>query len=212
MTNKVFWDDPYKRRLTTQVVSVMGSVVTLADTIFYAMSGGQASDHGKINGLDVIEAKKSNSDILYTLPVDHGLNEGDLVTVEIDWARRYKLMRLHFAAEVVLEIINRLMAEPTKVGANISPDKARIDIVWPDSVSSYLPAVHTETRKIVDGDFTILSGFSDYATGRRYWQVTGFAKVPCGGTHLKCTGEVGEIKLKRKNIGQGKERIEITLV
>ena len=46
---------------------------------------------------------------------------------------------------------------------------------------------------------------------RRYWEVAGFAQVPCGGTHLKTTGEVGELAMKRKNIGQGKERIEIYL-
>jgi Ser-tRNA(Ala) deacylase AlaX len=43
----------------------------------------------------------------------------------------------------------------------------------------------------------------------RYWEVPGFARIPCGGTHLKRTGEVGNIMLKRKNIGKGKERIEV---
>ena len=42
-------------------------------------------------------------------------------------------------------------------------------------------------------------------------EVKGFSKVACGGTHLKRTGEVGEIQLKRKNIGKGKERVEISL-
>ena len=44
---------------------------------------------------------------------------------------------------------------------------------------------------------------------QRCWEVEGFARVPCGGTHLRRTGEVGVIDLKRKNIGHGKERIEI---
>ena len=46
---------------------------------------------------------------------------------------------------------------------------------------------------------------------KRYWKVEGFAKRPCGGTHLKETGEVGKLRLKRKNIGKGKERAEIYL-
>ena len=46
----------------------------------------------------------------------------------------------------------------------------------------------------------------------RYWEIEGFARVPCGGTHLKRTGEVGNIALKRKNIGKGKERIEVYAV
>jgi alanyl-tRNA synthetase len=40
-------------------------------------------------------------------------------------------------------------------------------------------------------------------------RVQGFATMACGGTHPKSTGEIGALKLKRKNIGKGKERIEI---
>ncbi|HOG04600.1 MAG TPA: alanyl-tRNA editing protein, partial [Accumulibacter sp.] len=38
-----------------------------------------------------------------------------------------------------------------------------------------------------------------------------FARVPCGGTHVRRTGEIGSIRLKRNNIGRGKERVEILL-
>ncbi len=51
----------------------------------------------------------------------------------------------------------------------------------------------------------------DEAAQRRFWKIDGFAEVPCGGTHVKSTVEVGYVSLKRKNIGGGKERIEITL-
>ena len=67
-------------------------------------------------------------------------------------------------------------------------------------------------RDLVGADTAITSAFSDEAAEQRYWEVPGFARVPCGGTHLQRTGEVGEIQLKRKNPGRGKERIEIRLV
>jgi Ser-tRNA(Ala) deacylase AlaX len=57
-----------------------------------------------------------------------------------------------------------------------------------------------------------VSAFSDEAAERRYWEIAGFAQVACGGTHLKSTGEVGKLALKRKNVGKGKERIEIYLL
>jgi alanyl-tRNA synthetase len=44
---------------------------------------------------------------------------------------------------------------------------------------------------------------------RRYWDVPGFARVACAGTHPRTTGEVGAIVLTRKNPGKGLERIEI---
>jgi Ser-tRNA(Ala) deacylase AlaX len=36
--------------------------------------------------------------------------------------------------------------------------------------------------------------------------------MACGGTHPRSTAEVGALRLKRKNIGKGKERIEISLL
>jgi len=46
----------------------------------------------------------------------------------------------------------------------------------------------------------------------RYWEIEGFAKVDCGGTHIRKTGEIGDIILKRgKSLGSNKERIEIYL-
>lgn len=212
MTNKIFWKDPYKRNLETKVSSVDGSIVTLEDTIFYAMSGGQESDFGSFNKIEVLEANKKENKILYTLPQNHNLKKGDSVFIEIDWERRYKLMRLHFSAEVVLEIINELLQTPTRIGANISPLKARIDFELSESISTLLPNVYSKAKEIFDGNSEIISDFSDESKGRRYWEVKGFSRVPCGGTHLKRTNEVGDIKLKRKNIGKGKERVEITLV
>ena len=211
MTNKLFWDDPYQTSVVSKVSSVDDNIITVEDTIFYAMSGGQESDSGSFNGIEVLEAKKQNDDILYTFQKGHNFKVGDSVEIKIDWERRYKLMRLHFSAEVVLEIINKILKVPIKIGANISPIKARIDFELAESISGLLPQVNSEAKKIFDANSEIISDFSDESKTRRYWEVKGFSKVACGGTHLKRTGEVGEIQLKRKNIGKGKERVEISL-
>jgi Ser-tRNA(Ala) deacylase AlaX len=212
LTRKLFWTDPYRTRLETRVASTAGPEVTLEETIFYALSGGQESDAGAIGGRPVLEARKSGTDILYRLPEDHGLKPGDAVTVEIDWARRYRLMRLHFAAEVVLELAYKNLSGIKKIGAHIAADKARIDFEWPEPIGKSLPLLGEELRRIVDSDQPIVSAFSDEAAQRRYWEVPGFARVACGGTHLKRTGEVGAVTLKRRNIGKGKERVEIALM
>lgn len=210
-TRKVFWEDPYRTMLDTRVSGVDGAVVTLAETIFYAFSGGQESDTGSIGGHAVRAAAKQGSDILYTLDPGHGLKPGDPVRVEIDWARRYRLMRLHFAAELTLEIVCRRLPEAEKIGAHIAADKARIDFAYPEPVTPLLPEIAAEANAIVTANLGIESAYSDEAAQRRYWKIAGFASVPCGGTHLKRTGEVGMIALKRRNVGKGKERIEILL-
>lgn len=208
---KVFWEDPYLSTLETHVRSVDGATVTLAETIFYAFSGGQESDAGSIGGHAVREARKQGRDILYTLDPGHGLQPGQPVRVEIDWARRYRLMRLHFAAELVLEIVCRRLPGVEKIGAHIAADKARIDFAHPEPVTPLLPEIAAEANAIVAANLPIESAFSDEAAQRRFWKIEGFAAVPCGGTHLKRTGEVGRIALKRRNVGRGKERIEILL-
>jgi len=215
MTRKVFWDDPYRTTLDTHISVVNGDVVTVAETIFYALSGGQESDAGTIAGHTVVHARKEGSEIFYTLPTGHGLATGDNVRIEIDWIRRYRLMRLHFAAELVLELTCKMLANGgkivEKIGAHIAQDKARIDFDWPENISSLFVQLTAQAQAIIDADTVIVSAFSDETNERRYWEVAGLARVPCGGTHLKRTGEVGGLSLKRRNVGRGKERIEIYL-
>ena len=139
MTKKLFWEDPYQTTLETTVASVVGSTISLRETIFYAFSGGQESDAGTIGGYPVIEAIKSDLDIRYVLPEEHQLVVGDQVRVVIDWERRHRLMRLHFAAELVLELVYRALPDVGKIGAHISEDKARLDFSWPESLTPLLP-------------------------------------------------------------------------
>jgi Ser-tRNA(Ala) deacylase AlaX len=209
MVKKIFWKDPYLTELQTRVRNVSGAHITLEETIFYAFSGGQESDHGTIEGHRVLEACKEGKEITYTLQPDHALQPGDSVRVEIDWERRYRLMRLHFAAELVLELVNRNLSSPPKIGAHIAQDKARIDFEFDRSVASALPGIRSQALAIIQSNQSIISAYFDEADERRYWEIPGFTRVPCGGTHLKRTGEVGGLELKRKNIGKGKERVEI---
>ncbi|TXH77192.1 MAG: alanyl-tRNA editing protein [Thiobacillus sp.] len=149
--------------------------------------------------------------IIYALPPSHGLKVGQPVQVEIEWERRYRLMRLHFAAELVLEIFYKELNSVGKVGAHIAPDKARIDFTWPESISPLLPVFSEMANEIISSNRGIVTDFDDILNERRYWEIQGFSRVPCGGTHVRSTGEVGQIRLKRNNIGKGKERVEIFL-
>ncbi|MBC7869942.1 MAG: alanyl-tRNA editing protein [Chitinophagaceae bacterium] len=209
MTQKLFWQDPYLTQIETSITSVEGDNVTVERTIFYAFSGGQESDTGMIGGQPVREARKDNLEIIYTLQSNHALKVGDQVIMCIDWERRYKLMRLHFAAELVLELVYQELGAITKIGAHIAEDKSRIDFEWHENIATLFPVILEKAHALIHANHPIVSAFSDEASQRRYWEIVGFAKVPCGGTHLKNTGEVGEITLKRKNVGKGKERIEI---
>lgn len=211
MAIKVFWQDPYLTQHQTTIATVTGNQVTVQSTIFFAFSGGQESDHGSIGGCPVLHAEKDGLEIVYTLADGHGLVPGQTVEVAIDWLRRYRLMRLHFAAELVLELFYNTLPGVEKVGAHIAEEKARIDFVWPESINPLLPEIAKAANAIITSDLEITSAFEDQLNERRYWEIDGFSRVPCGGTHVKQTGEIGPLRLKRNNIGRGKERVEIFL-
>ncbi|WP_271808891.1 alanyl-tRNA editing protein [Clostridium beijerinckii] len=208
---KVFWENPYLTEIESKVKSIDNNVVTLDQTIVFAFSGGQQSDSGTIGGVKIIEARKEGKEIFYTLEQNHNLKPNQNVMVEIDWEKRYKLMKLHFAAEIVLELVYQNYNHPEKIGANITEEKARVDFFWNGNISEIFPELMNKIKNLIDSDLDIISTFEDEETERRYWLIEGFAKVPCGGTHLKKTGEICSISLKRKNLGGGKERIEIYL-
>jgi Ser-tRNA(Ala) deacylase AlaX len=209
MTKKIFWEDPYLTELETTIKSIDGNQITVNETIFYAFSGGQESDHGTIAGYQVLEAKKQNKEIFYSIDANHNLQVGDKVKMVINWERRYQLMRLHFAAEVVLELVCKRFSAIKKVGAHIAQDKSRIDFEWDQNISPFITALQQDAQQIIDSNQPIISAFSDEANERRYWKINEFSQVPCGGTHIKNTSEMGLIRLKRVNPGKGRERIEI---
>lgn len=207
---KVFWDNPYQTRLITHVLSLNGNRILFNETIVFSFSGGQESDKAYINGMPILHSEMEGKLIYYTLPEHHGLSVGDEVLMEIDWGRRYKLMRLHFAAEIVLELVTRKLGIE-KIGAHIAETKARIDFFYDKNISPFLESILAEYNEIIARNAAIKTDFSDIENQRRYWEVEGFSRVPCGGTHVKSTAEVGQVTLKRVNIGGGKERIEIKL-
>ena len=190
MAEKIFWKDPYLTKLETNVSSVNAGQITVAETIFYAFSGGQESDAGWIDKYPVLEARKQGQDIIYSLEGGHHLQTGDKVTMTIDWERRYRLMKLHFAAEIILELAYKNLKGIEKTGAHISEHKARIDFVWDENISKHIPLLEEKARELIAADLDVISDFEDEAKERRYWEVKGFAKVSCGGTHLKRTGEI----------------------
>src|SRR5207247_11244950 len=151
---------------------------------------------------------------------------GEALTLEIDWERRYKLMRLHTA----LHVMSCVVVAPV-TGGNISADKARLDF---DIDMSLLDAqriehetnaliargVATETVWITDEELDArpelvktMSVQPPRGVGRvRLLKIPGIDLQPCGGTHVKNLAEIGGIRvLKIRSEGKRNKRVEIAL-
>lgn len=207
---KVFWDNPYQQSIKTTISAVKNNEILLQETIAYSFSGGQESDKATINDIPILNSRMADHLIYYTLPEGHGFSVGEEITLQIDWPRRYRLMRLHFAAELILEIVTQKY-QLEKVGAHIAENKARIDFLSVKNISSLFDEILIDYNEIIKANRVIETGYLDVENQRRYWQIDGFAKVPCGGTHVKSTAEVGYVTLKRSHPGKGIERVEIVL-
>jgi Ser-tRNA(Ala) deacylase AlaX len=208
---KVFWENPYQTSLVTKVSSINNNEIVFEDTIAYSFAGGQESDKAFINDMPILSSRMEGNLIYYTLPDHHNLKVGDQVIMKIDWPRRSRLMRLHFTAELILEIVTQQFGFE-KIGAHIAESKARIDFKTDTNVSTLFDTILSIYNDIIQRNLPIEKGYLDEANQRRYWKIEGFAQVPCGGTHVNATGEVGFVALKRERLGKSKERIEITLI
>ena len=209
-TNRLFWEDPYQTECEANVLKIEDNEVVLDRTVFYAFSGGQASDTGTVNGIPVKEARKAGDEIIYVLESEPGFHEGDKVNVKIDWENRLRLMKLHAASHIIYFLVQEKKGLKKIIGSNVTTDKGRLDYEYPESITSFLPEIETEANEIFNHDSEIIIYTDDNDPGKRWWECKGW-KVPCGGTHVKSTREIGNVRLKRKNIGSGKERIEIYL-
>src|SRR3989338_4044485 len=129
MTKQLYLEDSYLKICTALVSAVQGTVITLDQTIFYPIGGGQACDTGTLlaNGevYRVISVQKVSGEVYHQVDRE-GLGVGDQVTCTIDWDRRHRLMRSHTAAHLLSGLLS------TKTGAQITgnqlePDKSRMD-------------------------------------------------------------------------------------
>jgi misacylated tRNA(Ala) deacylase len=233
-TELLFREDAYAKSANARVVSFGDRGIELDRTVFYPMGGGQAGDTGvlvRANGerITIADTRKGDSaDTVLHIPAAGmpQLEPGEAVTLELDWARRYALMRLHTA----LHVMSCVVVAPV-TGGNISPEKARLDF---DIDMSLLDAakieretnaliarqVDTETVWITDAELDArpelvktMSVAPPRGSGSvRLLKIPGIDLQPCGGTHVRNIGEIGAIRVMRiRSEGRRNRRVEIAL-
>src|SRR5690606_38946921 len=119
----------YARTMDASVVEVVGDAVVLDRTVFYATAGGQPHDEGTLTWdggqAKVVDVVKRDGRYLHRLA--GGLPPvGSRVRGEIDWARRYALMRTHTALHMLAAVIFRDYGARV-TGGNMKPLEARMD-------------------------------------------------------------------------------------
>ncbi len=234
MTEFLFRDDAYlvDTEATVTEITAEGRVV-LDRTVFYAASGGQPGDSGRLlqsNGRELLISTAIHPDgdksrIVHVPASPDTLPQpGDTVTASIDWDRRHRLMRMHTA----LHLLSVALPYPV-TGGSVGEDKGRLDFDMPEAPED-LDAISARLNQMVDADHAVTAEWitdeemaaqpdliktmnvkPPMGQGRvRLIRIGDIDLQPCGGTHVRSTGEIGRLALgKIEKKGKQNRRVSV---
>ena len=237
------YSDAYLRSVVARVVGVDttdATLLVLDRTVFYPGGGGQPSDRGLVlrtadgRSWTVRGARKADGEIVHELEPDSRDPPavGDLVQVDLDWARRLALMRTHTALHALCGVVWRDHGALV-TGGNMEPGSGRMDFEFErmsgDLVDSIEAAVNTELEASREVRVAVLPRDEAFAIPDlirtkvnllppgideiRTIEIVGLDLQADGGTHVANTAEVGRIHVTGyESKGRINKRIRIELV
>ena len=230
----------FEARVLRAEVSGSSCKLVLDRTAFYPGGGGQPHDVGVIRGegwrVSVERVYEDGGDIVHegsAMPSGIVPQRGELVRGSIDWDRRYKLMRMHTAAHILGYVVKKNFGwDVSFAGGSLGVEESHDDFTARISRSD-LPRLEEEINEVVSRDLEVritwmsreeaseyLARFHEGLTELhegieriRVVEIEGLYALPCGGTHVRRTGEVGRVRLlKRESKGRGITRIRYAVV
>jgi misacylated tRNA(Ala) deacylase len=238
MTELLYLDDSYLRTFDASVTSVNDDgTIVLDRTAFYATGGGQPHDTGTLTDgarvWTVSSVVKRGGDVLHALEPSGELpSVGDHLSGEIDWERRYRLMRTHTSLHVLCGVVWREFGAQV-TGGNMDVDKARMDFeledlnpervatierIANDVIGQHLDVnwrtlPRDEAFQIPDLIRTKINLLPEGISQVRIVEIEGHDLQADGGTHVRNTSEVGGIRvIGTRSKGRINKRLEIALV
>jgi misacylated tRNA(Ala) deacylase len=232
MTDLLFRDDAYLRSCDARVVAVDEHGIRLDRTVFYPQGGGQVGDIGELRLADgrsvaIIDTRKGDGadEVLHIAAPGAILPApGDTVTAAIDWERRHRLMRMHTCLHLLCAAVPGAVT-----GGQISDGKGRLDFDVPGDALDK-EAITNRLNELIAADHVVMPRWISDAElaarpelvrtmsvkppigqGRvRLLDIAGVDLQPCGGTHLRRTGEIGRVDVvKIENKGKQNRRVVI---
>jgi alanyl-tRNA synthetase len=213
LTRRLYQDDSYATEFESRVVSVSERgdkfATVLEGTLFYPESGGQPCDTGSIEDIMIEIVIEEGDEVLHLSLRKPDFGEGDTVKGKIDWGRRLINMQQHTGQHILSQAFVSVLDARTvssRLGTGHSTvDVAKLDLTWDDmeKVERLSNSIVFENRvvKVYEAKAADVSGLRAKKVPERdllrVVEVDDFDKSPCGGTHLRRTGEVGLIKILR---------------
>lgn len=237
-TRLLFREDAYLRESPATVLAHTpeGGIVVDA-TVFYATAGGQPGDNGQISWpggrMAIATAVKVEGGLIALVPAEPVALPavGTEIVQRIDWARRYRYMRVHTALHLLSVVI------PLPVtGGQIGADKGRLDFAMPEPPTD-IAALNDALNLMIQRDLAVtdswisdadllanpglvktMSVMPPMGQGRVRLVRIGSEEAPvdlqpCGGTHVARTAEIGHVEISKiENKGRQNRRVILSLM
>lgn len=222
MTHRLYYTDSYLREFDATVIDAhprnahVG--IVLDRTAFYPTSGGQPHDTGTLNNLPVIDVLEDEEDrIVHVVAEDvQGTVRGT-----VDWSRRFDHMQQHTGQHILSQACLRALGAQTRA-VHLGGEVSTLDLDRPEMSAEAVASAEDLANQIVFEDRPVLVREVEEADlvslqlrrppkkhGRiRVVEVEDFDRSACGGTHVRRTGEVGPIKIRRWERFKGGTRVE----
>lgn len=230
MTRPLFRDDAYMQHCRARVTRAGDGEVVLDATVFYPMGGGQPGDTGRLERDDGASWRVADTrwgedgEIRHVVETDGAPPQpGEELTARIDWDRRYAHMRMHTCLHLLGAVL------PYGVtGGQVGAEKSRLDFDLPDSPDK--EEVTEGLNRLIREDHPVRSrwiseqeldaqpelirtmsvkpprGVGDI----RLLEIPGVDLQPCGGTHVRRTGEIGPVRVKKiEKKGRQNRRVHV---
>ena len=233
MTVDVPKTDAYQQATDATIIEIVPSGIVLDRTVFYARGGGQPGDTGRLTWHDgeaaIVDTIREDGRTVHVAEGRDLPREGTLVHAQIDWDRRFLLMRTHTALHVLSGIVWRDYGAKV-TGGNMEPGEARMDFEleamsgeFGREVESKLNAALASDRPVrvlflprnealADPDLirTKVNLIPQSVDPIRVIDIESIDRQADGGTHVRTTGEVGTVRVvKTESKGKAFKRMRI---
>jgi alanyl-tRNA synthetase len=219
-THRLYYDDSYLQNFDARLLQCIpaepfagpsGTVaaweVILDRSAFYPTSGGQPNDFGMIENASILDVRDDNDDIIHI--IDRELPEGK-VNACLDWPRRFDHMQQHTGQHLLSAIFQERYGLPT-VSFHLGADLCTIDLRGPEPAPDVLEGAQRAANAVIfeDRPVNVRYGSAEHLAAlgvRKEVDRQGILRAieieradlqPCGGTHVKSTGQIGLILVRR---------------
>jgi alanyl-tRNA synthetase len=219
-TQRLYYNDSYEENFSAKVLGCdavppnvraglthQAWAVVLDRTALYPTSGGQPHDRGKLGDANVLDVRDEGDEIVHI--VDRELPAGPVVGC-VDWPRRFDHMQQHTGQHLLSAVFEDRVALPT-VSFHLGEEISTIDLRGPDPSEKTLEGIERAANKIIFEDRAIHIHYAtpeqlaergvrkqvERAGMLRAIEIVGADYQPCGGTHVRSTGQIGLLLVRR---------------